>query len=39
MTLSKKAKDNIYAFFFDQEELMAGMGLQGAKMTQIFSDQ
>ena len=29
------AKDAIYAFFFDQKGLMAGLGLQGAKITQI----
>ena len=29
------AKDDIYAFFFDQKGLMAGIGLQGAKITQI----
>ena len=28
------AKSDIYAFFFDQKGLMAGMGLQGAKITQ-----
>ncbi len=29
------AKDDIYAFFFDQKGLMAGLGLQGTKITQI----
>lgn len=29
------AKDDIYAFFFDQKGLMAGMGLQGTKITQL----
>lgn len=29
------AKDDIYAFFFDQKGLMAGIGLQGTKITQI----
>lgn len=29
------AKDDIYAFFFDQRGLMAGLGLQGTKITQI----
>lgn len=33
------AKDDIYAFFFDQKGLMAGMGLQGAKITQITPDE
>jgi lipid-binding SYLF domain-containing protein len=32
---STTAKDDIYAFFFDQKGLMAGIGLQGAKITQI----
>ena len=32
------AKDDIYAFFFDQEGLMAGMGLQGSKITKITPD-
>ncbi|RNC68268.1 MAG: twin-arginine translocation pathway signal protein [Desulfuromonadales bacterium] len=29
------AKDDIYAFFFDQRGLMAGLGLQGTKITEI----
>lgn len=29
------AKDDIYAFFFDQSGLMAGMGLQGTKISQL----
>ncbi len=29
------AKDDIYAFFFDQKGLMAGLGLQGTKVTKI----
>ena len=29
------ARDDIYAFFFDQAGLMAGMGLQGTKISQI----
>ena len=33
------AKDEIYAFFFDQEGLMAGLGIQGSKITQIMPDQ
>ncbi len=28
-------KDNVYAFFFDQKGLMAGLGLQGSKITKI----
>ena len=31
------AKDDIYAFFFDQKGLMAGIGIQGSKITQINS--
>jgi lipid-binding SYLF domain-containing protein len=27
------AKEDIYAFFFDQKGLMAGLGLQGSKIT------
>jgi lipid-binding SYLF domain-containing protein len=33
------AKDEIYAFFFDQEGLMVGLGLQGTKITKITPDQ
>jgi lipid-binding SYLF domain-containing protein len=29
------AKDDIYAFFFDQKGLMAGLGLQGTKIMKI----
>jgi lipid-binding SYLF domain-containing protein len=29
------AKDEVYAFFFDQRGLMAGLGLQGSKITKI----
>lgn len=29
------AKADIYAFFFDQKGMMAGMGLQGTKITKI----
>lgn len=29
------AKSDIYAFFFDQKGLMAGLGLQGTKVTKI----
>jgi lipid-binding SYLF domain-containing protein len=28
-------KSDIYAFFFDQKGLMAGLGLQGTKITKI----
>ncbi len=31
-------KDDIYVFFFDQEGLMAGLGLQGTKITKITPD-
>ena len=33
------AKDDIYAFFFGQKGLMAGLGLQGSKITRITPDQ
>lgn len=29
------AKEGIYAFFFDQKGLMAGLGIQGTKVTRI----
>jgi lipid-binding SYLF domain-containing protein len=29
------AKSDIYAFFFDQKGLMAGLGLQGSKITKV----
>ena len=29
------AKSDIYAFFFDQKGLMAGMGIQGSKITKV----
>jgi lipid-binding SYLF domain-containing protein len=32
---TSSAKDNIYVFFFDQSGLMAGLGLQGTKITKI----
>ncbi|HEY4744805.1 MAG TPA: lipid-binding SYLF domain-containing protein [Desulfuromonadaceae bacterium] len=32
------AKDDIYAFIFDQKGLMAGLGLQGSKITKIEPD-
>ena len=33
------AKEDIYAFFFSQKGLMAGLGLQGSKITRITPDQ
>jgi lipid-binding SYLF domain-containing protein len=30
------AKDNVYAFIFGQKGLMAGVGLQGSKITRIY---
>jgi len=33
------AKESIYAFFFNQKGLMAGLGLQGSKITRITPDQ
>lgn len=32
------AKDNVYAFIFDQKGLMAGLGLQGSKITRIHPE-
>ncbi len=32
------AKDDIYAFAFGQKGLMAGLGLQGSKITRINPD-
>jgi lipid-binding SYLF domain-containing protein len=32
------AKEDIYAFFFGQKGLMAGLGLQGTKITKIIPD-
>jgi lipid-binding SYLF domain-containing protein len=32
------AKEEIYAFFFSQKGLMAGLGLQGSKITKITPD-
>ena len=29
------AKDDVYAFIFGQKGLMAGLGLQGSKITEI----
>ena len=34
-TTTTTAKDDIYAFIFNQKGLMAGMGLQGSKITKI----
>ena len=35
---SSTLKDDIYAFIFSQKGLMAGMGLQGSKITKIKPD-
>jgi lipid-binding SYLF domain-containing protein len=32
------AKEDVYAFFFSQEGLMAGLGLQGSKISKIDPD-
>ena len=32
------AKDDVYAFIFSQQGLMAGLGIQGSKITQIHPD-
>jgi lipid-binding SYLF domain-containing protein len=32
------ARKEIYVFFFSQKGLMAGLGLQGTKMTRIHPD-
>jgi lipid-binding SYLF domain-containing protein len=32
------AKDNVYAFIFDQSGLMAGLGLQGSKITRNYPE-
>lgn len=32
------ARSGVYAFFFDQKGLMAGLGIQGSKITQIQPD-
>jgi lipid-binding SYLF domain-containing protein len=32
------AKDNVYAFIFGQKGLMAGLGLQGSKITRIYPE-
>jgi lipid-binding SYLF domain-containing protein len=36
---SSTLQDDIYAFFFDQEGLMAGLGLQGTKISKIQPDE
>jgi lipid-binding SYLF domain-containing protein len=33
------AKDDIYAFFFDQKGLMAGLGIQGSKISRFTPDE
>lgn len=33
------AKDDLYAFFFDQKGLMAGIGIQGSKISQFAPDE
>jgi lipid-binding SYLF domain-containing protein len=35
---STTARSGIYAFFFDQKGLMAGLGIQGSKISQIQPD-
>ena len=35
---STTLQKDIYAFIFDQKGLMAGLGLQGAKITQIYPE-
>jgi lipid-binding SYLF domain-containing protein len=35
---SSSLKEDIYVFYFDQEGLMAGLGLQGTKITKITPD-
>ncbi len=32
------AKEDVYVFFFDQSGLMAGLGIQGSKITKINPD-
>lgn len=32
------AKDDIYVFFFDQEGLMLGLGIQGSKISRIMPE-
>jgi len=33
------AQEDVYAFFFDHEGLMAGLGIQGSKITRIYPKQ
>jgi lipid-binding SYLF domain-containing protein len=35
---SSTAQDDIYAFFFSQKGLMAGLGIEGSKITKITPD-
>jgi len=35
---STTLKDDVYAVIFDQKGLMAGIGLQGSKITRIHPD-
>ena len=35
---STTGKDEVYAFFFDQQGLMGGLGLKGGKITPITPD-
>ena len=35
-TTTTTAKKGVYAFFFNQKGLMAGLGLQGTKITRIY---
>lgn len=35
---TSSAKEDIYVFFFDHKGLMAGLGVQGSKITQIQPD-
>jgi lipid-binding SYLF domain-containing protein len=32
------ARSDVYAFFFDQQGLMAGIGIQGTKITRIHPE-
>ncbi len=32
------AKDDVYAFIFDQKGLMAGLGIQGSKISRIYPE-
>jgi lipid-binding SYLF domain-containing protein len=35
---TSSAKEDIYVFFFDQSGLMAGLGVQGTKISKITPD-